>query len=227
MPWLWNTNIEDVLMNGLGGGSTQLAFERYYPEVKVTTVEIDPMVAKVARDYFQFKESERQKVRVEDGRVYLRRDTGKYDLILLDAYVQSRYGSSIPQHLATREFFLLARYHMTTNGVLAYNVIGNLSGWRADIIGAIYQTLKSVFPQVYLCPAHGSKTIVLVATMASVRAEIGPLRQRAQRLVDSKRVALPTLRQRLERFRDQPPPTAAQSPVLTDDYAPVEGLATR
>src|SRR6266550_6453192 len=49
MPWLWNTQIVNVLMIGLGGGTTQRSFEHYYPDVNVQSVEIDPMVARVAR----------------------------------------------------------------------------------------------------------------------------------------------------------------------------------
>src|SRR5262245_1132429 len=42
MPWLWNAQLTNVLMIGLGGGSTQRAYEHYYPDVTVETVEIDP-----------------------------------------------------------------------------------------------------------------------------------------------------------------------------------------
>ncbi len=225
MPFLWNTNLTNVLMIGLGGASAQTAFERYYPRVTVTTVEIDPVVVQVASNYFRFNPSPRQKIRVEDGRMYLRRNPEKYDLIVLDAYVQGRYGSSIPQHLATREFFQLVRYHLTTNGAVAFNVIGNFSGWRMDIVGAVYQTLKGVFPQVYMFPARSSQNIVFVATMEPERAELGKLRSRAQQLVGSGFIKLPTFKERLESFRSEPPPNAARCPVLTDDYAPVEGLA--
>jgi len=161
-----------------------------------------------------------------DGRVFLRRSTARYDLIILDAYITGRYGSSIPQHLATKEFFELVRNHLTTNGVAAYNVIGNVNGWHAGIVGAIYRTLNTVFPQVYLFPARSSQNVVLVATRSAARADFSLLRQRASSLVQSRRVTLPEFRQRLESFQALAPPSAARSPVLTDDYAPVEGLAT-
>jgi spermidine synthase len=225
MAWLWNTQLTNVLMIGLGGGSVQRAFENDYPNVKIETVEIDPVVVQVAKDYFNFKESGRQKVHVEDGRVFLRRSTARFDLILLDAYLGGRYGSSIPQHLATKEFFQLVREHLTTNGVAAYNVIGTTSGWHADIVGAIYRTLKTVFPQVYLFPARSSQNVVLLATVAGFKADMYTLRQRAAALVQSRRVTMPAFRERLEALQAQPPPSAARSPVLTDDYAPVEGLA--
>ncbi|MGO8926279.1 MAG: spermidine synthase [Limisphaerales bacterium] len=225
MAWLWNQQLTNVLMVGLGGGTAQRAFEHYYPGVSVETVEIDPMVVKVARDYFSFRESERQKVQVADGRVFLRRSTARHDLIVLDAYVSGRYGSSIPQHLATQEFFTLVRDHLTANGVVAYNVIGTVDDWHAGIVGAIYRTLKTLFPQVYLFPAQSSRNVVLVATRSGVRADLFGLRQRAARLVQTRRVTVPGFTERLEVFQAQTPLSAARSPVLTDDYAPVEGLA--
>ena len=222
--WLWNTQLTRVLMIGLGGGTAQRSFQHYYPTVKVETVEIDPAVAQVARTYFHFQESASQKVYLEDGRMHLRRSQAQHDLIILDAYVQGRYGSSIPQHLATREFFELVRDHLTTNGVVAYNVIGTLEGSQPDIVGAIYRTLKSVFPQVYLFPARSSENVVLIATRTGVKTELPFLRQRAALLERTRRITLPGFGQRVERFQGLPPPSAERSPILTDDYAPVEGL---
>lgn len=224
MPWLWNTNISRVLMIGLGGGSTQRAFEYYYPNVNLETVEIDPVVVQTARDYFKFKESDRQKVHVSDGRMFLRRSTSRYDLIILDAYVQGRYGAGIPQHLATREFFELVRDHLSTNGIVADNVIGSLDSWHAEIVGAIYKTLKLVFPQVYIFKARSSLNVVLVATRATVKADIGALRRRAFLMVDNGQIKMPGFQQRLDVFQYSAPASASGSPVLTDDYAPVEGL---
>jgi len=85
MPWLWNTQMTSVVMIGLGGASTQRSFEFYYPNVTIETAEIDPVVVDVARQFFDFRESDRQKVQVSDGRVFLRRSTARRDLIILDA----------------------------------------------------------------------------------------------------------------------------------------------
>src|SRR5258705_2950674 len=89
MPWLWNGLISNVLVMGLGGASTQRSWERYYPHVTVETVEIDPVVLAVARSYFHFKESPKQKVQISDGRVFLRRTEARYGAIFMDAYVQN------------------------------------------------------------------------------------------------------------------------------------------
>ncbi len=151
---------------------------------------------------------------------------GAFDLILLDAYVGGRYGSGIPQHLATKEFFELVRGHLTTNGIVGYNVIGSLTGWHADIVGALYRTLKTVFPQVYLFPARSSQNVVLLATRSEFKADLHILRQRAAVLEQARRIHMPFFFDRLENFQAAPPASASRSPVLTDDYAPVEGLSS-
>ena len=224
MPWLWNDRIKTVLVVGLGGGSIQRAFQHYYPQVQCQTVELDPKVVEVARDYFQLKESETMQVTVEDGRVHLRRTKAKYDVILLDAYTANRYGSFIPYALATREFFALASDHLTDDGVLAYNVIGRATADREDLVGAIYQTLRTSFPQVYVFPALSSWNVVLVATQSHQPATLAQLTRRADDLIESGRVTFPNLKTRLARLRASPPQSAASSRVMTDDFAPVDGL---
>lgn len=227
MPWLWNGQLTNVLMIGLGGASTQRAYRHYYPGVTVETVEIDPMVVKVATNFFHFRPSSTQRVHISDGRVFLRRNETKYGAILMDAYAKNRYGSFIPYHLATKEFFELATNHLTTNGVLAYNVMGTARGWRSDILGSVYRTMQSVFPQVYYFPASDSWNVVLIGTRSHEKATFPLLSQRANELVATKRVTIPGFRNRLSSFRADPPVNFLRSPILTDDYAPVDGLLSK
>jgi spermidine synthase len=224
MTWLWNSRATNILIEGLGGGSTQRLYEHYCPDVNIETVEIDPAVLDVAKKYFHFQESPRQKVHLEDGRVFLRRTQAKFDVILMDAYTSGRYGSSMPPQLVTKEFFELAASHLSTNGVLAYNVIGQLRGYREDVMGALYKTMNSVFPQVYIFPAQTSQNAVLIATKAPQRDNSATLQRRANVLLTEGRVKLPTFRRRLGAFWTSPPPTASTAPVLTDDYEPLERL---
>jgi spermidine synthase len=224
MPWLWNPDIKKVLMLGLGGASTQKALVHYHPDVTVQSVDIDPVVAEVAQEFFHYEPSARQKLAVLDGRVYLRSSQDKYDVILLDAYTQGRYGASIPPHLVTKEFFQLARDHLTPNGVLAYNVISTLRDYHTDIVAAIYHTLKEVFPQVYVFPAKTSLNVVIVATLDKNPATLDALRKTAKALVDSKRMTFPNFLERVESFQPAPDGNYLDSPVLTDDFAPVESL---
>lgn len=224
MPWLWNTNIKRVLMVGLGGGSTQRSYQHYYTNVLVDTVELDPVVVSVAKEYFHVTETPKHRIYINDGRVFLRRTTNLYDAIIMDAYATTRYGTSIPPHLTTKEFFTIARSHLTTNGVVAYNVIGQARGWNADFVGALFRTMREVFPQVYLFPAEESQNVVLMATKSSERFEATRVREAGTRLIRNKIVTLPLFSARLRSFRNTPPATASRSPVLTDVRAGVEGL---
>lgn len=224
MPWIWNTNIHRVLMAGLGGGSTQRAYQHYYPNVLVDTVEIDPVVVAVAKTYFHVTETPRFRIHTNDARVFLRRTTNTYDVILMDAYSTTRYGSSLPAHLTTKEFFTIANARLNTNGVLAYNVIGQIRGYRAGVVGALYRTMKAVFPQVYMFPADESQNVVLLGTKSPGYFAPARVQLEAARLLRSGTVTLPTFYLRSRNVIAAPPPGAAQSPFLTDDYAPIESL---
>ncbi|MCL5096257.1 MAG: fused MFS/spermidine synthase [Candidatus Omnitrophica bacterium] len=224
LPWLWNDKIKEVLMIGLGGGSTQKAYQHRYPDVMVDSAELDPAVVQIARDYFYLKESPSLRIHISDGRTFLRRSQKKYDVIVMDAYTANRYGSFLPYSLTTREFFKLAGDHLSTNGVLAYNVIGSLHGSRANIVGSMYRTLKSVFPQVYLFPASSSRNVVFVATKSSQSVSLPQLQQQAAELVRQGRRLPPNIRDRINAFRIKPPLAANRSPLLSDDYAPIDGL---
>jgi spermidine synthase len=224
MPWLWNRDIKRVLMIGLGGGSTPRAYQHYYTNVMVDVVEIDPVVVEVAKKYFTVQETPNLKIHINDGRVFLRQTTNQYDVILMDAYASTRYGSSLPRQLTTKEFFELASQHLTTNGVLAYNVIGQVEGYRATLIGAMYRTLNAVFPKVYMYPAVGSQNIVFIATKSSEPFTFARQMSEARRFIQEVKVTLPAFLTRARSFTPRPPPAAASSPLLTDDYAPLESL---
>ncbi len=224
MPWLWNHDIRRVLMVGLGGGSTQRAFQHYYTNTMDDTVEIDPVVVEVAKKYFTVAETPQLRIHTNDGRVFLRQTTNVYDVILMDAYSTTRYGSSLPRQLVTKEFFTLASRHLGTNGVLAYNVIGQIQGYRATLIGSMYRTLSEVFPRVYLFPAVESQNVVFVATKSAEPFTYSRAAAEASKLMDAGTVTLPTFLFRVRSFTNKPPPNAGDSPLLTDDYAPIESL---
>jgi len=224
MPRIWNRDLKRVLMAGLGGGSTQRAYQHAYTNVIVDTVELDPAVVDVAKKFFHIKETPNHKINTEDGRVFLRRTTNRYDAIIMDAYTIGRYGSSIPPHLTTREFFTLTKERLNGNGVLAYNVIGQLQGWRANVVGSLYRTMKTVFPQVYLFPARETQNVVLIATVSPELFDAARIQREGAALLKSGVIKLPGFSTRFSSFMNTAPATAAQSPVLTDEHAPVESL---
>jgi hypothetical protein len=108
--------------------------------------------------------------------------------------------------------------------VLAYNVIGQISGYRERLVAALYHTMKTVFPQVYMFTAETSQNIVFIATKSREALSKDQLQERANARISSGIVKLPTFSERLRNFWNTPPPTAAAATTLTDDFNPVESM---
>ena len=221
MPFIWNPGIKTVLMAGLGGGSTQRAYQHYYTNVLVDVVEIDPAVVEVAEKYFYLTNNATLRMHTNDARVFLRNSTNKWDVILMDAYATTRYGSSLPPQLTTKEFFTIANSHMTTNGILGYNIIGQLSGTRERLVADLFQTMKAVFPQVYLFPADESENIVFIATKSKELYTPTQVVADGDTLIRSGRVTLPTFATRMNNFLSRPRFAATNTIILTDDNSPI------
>ncbi|OJH38582.1 spermidine synthase [Cystobacter ferrugineus] len=123
-----------VLGVALGGGvAAVLAAD---PEAQVTAVEIDPLVARLARRFVPALEDPRVRMVVQDARLFLREDTGTYDYIVADVFA----GEQIPAHCITQEFFALARERLAEDGVLFLN--SNL--WDYRITSGLEQPEPSV-----------------------------------------------------------------------------------
>lgn len=223
MPWLWQDRVDKVLMVGLGGGSAQRAFAHYHPDTNVDTVELDPKVKDVAQRFFHVEESETLRIHIGDGRVFVRRSPGGYNAIILDAYTSNRYGTFVPHHLATREFFQIASEKLTANGALLYNVIGATDERNTNALGSIYNSMAAVFPQIYLFPAQSSRNVVLMGLKEPNTKATSELKTRATELIQTKNLP-DSFPQRLNALRRHPPASINRSPILTDNYTPPRGL---
>lgn len=223
-PLLFNPKMTNVLMIGLGGGSTQRSYQFHHPRIRIDSVEIDPAVVIIAKRFFEVRESRTHRIRISDGRMFLRRSPVKYDAIVMDAYQMGRYGSHAPHHLVTKEFFQLAFTNLTDKGVLAYNVIGTAYGWQSDIVGSMYRTMKSVFPQVYWSPAAESQNVVILASKSPELMTAQKLRKQFGALVRAQELFPPGFDRRFNVFHTNAPPAAARAPIFEDKFAPPAAL---
>jgi spermidine synthase len=107
-----------VLIIGLGGGAMPMFLRKLYPDAEIEVVDIDPDVAKVATRYFGFKEDAHLKAHVADGRAYVDKGQGNWDLVFLDAYGKG----AIPRHLATAEFLKMVKGKLAPGGLVVGNV---------------------------------------------------------------------------------------------------------
>jgi len=141
-PPLLGRPAREVAILGNAGGTTARAFGVYYPEARIDGVEIDGAVSDAGRVWLGLDDNPRLTVHTVDARPFLLGSDRRYDLILIDAYRQPY----VPFYLATREFFALAREHLSEDGVIALNV-STVPG-DARLGDAIAGTLAHEFPQV-------------------------------------------------------------------------------
>lgn len=221
---IFRSQASRVLMIGLGGGSIPKRFWRDYPEMTIEVAELDPMVVEVAKKYFSVREDARFRISVQDGRLFLRNTLQRYDLIIMDAY----FAESIPFHLTTREFLLLARSRLAPGGIVVSNIIGALEGPRSMLFRAMYKTMAAVFPSLYPFPTafrpyddvESIRNIILIASNERGLAR-GEILNRAQRL--GPRITYPEFLRYANDYYDAPI-RVTDVPLLTDDYAPVDTL---
>ena len=214
----FHDNPQRVLFIGLGGGSAPRRFHRDYPSLLIDVAELDPEVVSVAKRYFMFQESDRMQVQAVDGRIFMQKTPHRYDAIFLDAY----YADAIPFHLATREFLQEIKAKLTPTGIVVSNIIGSVRGADSKLFRSILKTLQTEFPQTYVFPVDEVSNIIVIATQGKERLSKQEVMRRSRRLEDERKVRFP-----LERFArtyvlDRIPQDDV--PVLTDDYAPVDGL---
>ncbi len=164
-----------VLMIGLGGGSIPMTLSELYPEALIDIVEIDAAVVRVAHDYFDFAETDRMKVVVADGRVFVKRallQKKQYDLVILDAFT----GDYIPEHLMTMEFLQEIKSLLTPDGVLVANTFSTSVLYDHES-----ETYKAVYGEFinFKLPITGNR--VVIASLGGLPTE-QVLKERAKDL---------------------------------------------
>lgn len=151
----FNQNPKRILIIGLGGGSLPKAFSEILPDAEVVSVEIDPAVAKLAKSYFDYQESDKIKTKIIDGRVFIKRalkNKQQFDWIILDAF----NGDYIPEHLLTVEFLSEVKSLLSQGGLLSANTFNGSKLYDYESV-----TYQSVFEQIRVLksPSKGNRII--------------------------------------------------------------------
>ena len=60
-----------IMVVGIGGGTMPMFLRKYYPNATIDAVDIDPDVVHVAKEYFGFREDDKLKAHVGDGRAFV------------------------------------------------------------------------------------------------------------------------------------------------------------
>lgn len=211
---IYPKQVKSVLEIGSGGGRTAWYLHRHLPDVSITSVELDPVVAELAKKHFGIRDEANFHVATRDGRLYLRENKQRYDIILIDAY----RGPFVPFHLLTKEFYEAIKAHLADGGIVVQNIEPSTM-----LFDSAVKTIGSVFDQTefYL----GGGNVVTVAYDGEQRSlddlkRAAEERQKAYKL----RYGLPILLAQRRRLSSEVATISADAKVLTDDFAPVESL---
>jgi spermidine synthase len=156
----WTAEPRRILVVGLGGGTLPMFLHRHLARAEIDVVEIDPAVVEVARSHFGFQEDARLRAHVGDGRRWIERTRGRYDLIVVDAFS----AHDVPYALATREFLQAVHRALAEDGVVVANMWGRLANPLYDDMVATY---LSVFPAVSVMDVVGSGNRLVLASRST------------------------------------------------------------
>lgn len=196
----------------IGGGAYSLprAWLATRPGAKLTIAEIDPAVTRMAHKSFWVPRDSRLKIHHADARRVLSSSSLKFDVIVGDAF----HDIAVPQHLVTREFFVLVRKRLADGGIYLMNVVDSDTAPRLAL--SIAKTLRTSFAtvEVWRSSQTGERATFVIAAMtkptpsARLRSRVEPGLE--WRRIDANRMRV--LDARLEPI------------ILSDDYAPVDRL---
>jgi spermidine synthase len=191
----------------------------YFPSLEIDVAEIDPDIPPVATQFMGFKEDEKLKVYVDDGRMFikkqLRRDpVPKYDMIVLDAFI----GDYIPFHLMTKEFLEEVKGVLADDGVVIANVF-----YTNRLFDAEFKTFLSVFgrSQVFYGEYSGNAMLVSPGPACPILTEQEAVSQ-AELLQQKHNLSFDLVEVAGLLQSDARPEHNAK--VLTDDLSPVNWL---
>lgn len=159
---------ERVLVVGGATGGT-LAEVLKYPRAVIDYVDLDPILLTLAertlppRDRNSLHDP-RVRIHIADGRRFLDRSPGLYDVVLLDL---PEPATAQINRFYTREFFRAVRRKLTADGVLSFRVPAAENYISLDLrrfLASMVATIKAEFPEVAIVP--GDAAVVLGSARA-------------------------------------------------------------
>lgn len=214
---IFDPEIEDLLVLGMGGGSTGNYLKAQLPDLRVDYVDIDPAVPELARRLMSFRDHPGSAVHVDDARRFLKESTREWDFIYADTYI----GHSIPFHLSTVEFFREVAAHLRPGGVFGVNLIASP---ETPFGGAFLRSVREVFSQTYVFKVPAGN-FFLVATHREERWSADEIRDRARQL-EGRWTFQPSLPE-IAGYLSRGTVDLSEAMLLRDDFAPVNHLIFR
>ncbi len=128
----------------LGGGAFTLPqhLAQKYPEAAIDVVEIDPELLAIAKKYFGYTDLPNVSVINQDARIFLNKNSKRYDIVLVDVYTDTL----IPFSLTTDEYAKQLKRSLSPRGIVAANIIGSKQGSCGELLSSIHNSYQNYFP---------------------------------------------------------------------------------
>jgi len=166
---VWNSTLKKVRKNlpsvdkclilGLGGGSVARLVKRYWPQAKITGVDVDPVMVEMGKKYLGLGEV-RMKTIIGDAFEFINHlpstiNHRQYDLILVDTYNGDRY----PKKLESEKFLKLVAKSLAPSGVVVFNRLywdekRKLARKFSEKLEEVFEDVMPFYPEanvMYIC----------------------------------------------------------------------------
>lgn len=117
-------NIKSMLLLGMGGGTMLHILEKEFDDLRITAVEIDPIIIELGKKYFETDSLKKTTIINEDA-INIINDPVKYgldavfDCLIIDTYI----GGIFPEGLQEKDMISKLVALANTNGLLVFNKI--------------------------------------------------------------------------------------------------------
>lgn len=149
----FNPKPYSTLCLGLGGGAIPSILAGYSRDIFIDVVEIDPEIAYVAIEFFNFQVNNKIKLFIEPCEKFVTKVKSNYDFIIHDAYI----GNKQSRTLTTKKFYMKLSDRLSPEGVLICNLISK----EGDTYNSILDTIGTVFPYIYVLPSETTHNVTL------------------------------------------------------------------
>lgn len=157
--YLYQPQPRRVLIVGLGGGAMVRFLTHYEPEARIDAVEIDPVVVRLAAEYFGVRSEGPVRIHTADAFAFIESTADRYDVILMDAFLRPSADTDVtgvPTRLKTVAFLGQLKRALAPGGVVAFNV--NEHDTMADDLAAIAEVFGT--PATYRCPPAENTVVI-------------------------------------------------------------------
>ncbi len=119
IPYLINPKIKNILLIGMGSGKIINDFEYLFENLKnIDVIDLEENIVNIAKNFFNFKESDKFNFFLQDGITYLRSNKKKYDLIVVDV----ANNDGIDLRFLSEDYFNAIKTSLKKDGIFVSNM---------------------------------------------------------------------------------------------------------